>query len=185
MAREPELVNPGLPTGPISMSGDSSVPGYTGHLYSDATGMYRARFGTWEQHVLSVERERPGFIAWYRNPSGGQRALRIPYEATSGYAKLYPDFVFIHADEDGMPQASIIDPHGHHLADAGDKLRGLAKYAHDHGAEVARVIGVIRSGGGEFRLLDLKDETIRAALTGVNGKDAIEEVFAQHGAVYG
>jgi type III restriction enzyme len=183
MAREPELVNPGLPTSPISMTGDAKIPAYRGHLYSDGTGIYRVRLGTWEQHVLSVETARDGFAAWYRNPSGGQRALRVPFETGGGYGRLYPDFVFLHADDEGTLRPSIVDPHGYHLADAGDKLRGLAAYAEKHGADFARIVGVIRTGG-EFRLLDLKDPTIRVALAHATHKDGVEKVFAQHGAVY-
>lgn len=184
MAREPERVNPGLPTGPISMPGDAEVDAYRGHLYADAAGDYRARLGTWEKHAIEVESKRDGFVAWYRNPIGGQRALRIPYDTGSGWGKLYPDFVVIHANEDGELRASVVDPHGYHLADAAHKLRGLADYAARHGDAYSRIIGVIRNGSDEYRMLDLKDATIRAALVGVNGKEELESVFAQHGAVY-
>lgn len=184
MAREPELVNPGLPA-VITMPGDESVDSYGLHLYADGEGGYRTRLRTWEKCVLEVESARPNFVAWYRNPTGGQRALRVPYDTTSGYGKLYPDFVVVHADEQGRLRASIVDPHGHHFADAGDKLRGLGSYAARHPDALARVVGVIRNAHGEYRMLDLKDETVRASLVGINGKDAIEDVFAQHGSSYG
>ena len=185
MARDPEPVNPGLPTGPITMTGDDTISTYDGHLYSDKAGKYRAKFGGWEEHVIKVESARSGFAAWYRNPTGGQRSVRIPFEVTSGYGKLYPDFVFIHADDEGTLRPSIIDPHGHHLSDAGAKLRGLGAYAEKHGDEYARIIGVIKmTNADEFRFLDLKDATIRAALVGVSSKEQIEAVFTKHGSVY-
>ena len=186
MAREPETVNPTLPTGPITMPGDESVPGYEKHLYSDKAGIYRCRLGVWEQHAYAVEAARDGFVAWYRNPTGGARALRVPYKtnSNSGWGKMYPDFIVIHADDDGTLRPSIIDPHGHHLADAGDKLRGLAAYADKHGAEYARIIGVIKTADGTYRMLDLKDATIRAAIKDASGQEAIEQVFTQHGATY-
>lgn len=184
MAREPELVHPGLPTGPISMTGDAAVRTYERHLYSDAAGLFRVHLPTWEEHALSVEMARAGFTAWYRNPTGGQRALRIPFDTGSGYGKLYPDLIVVHVDDDGHLRLSIVDPHGHHLIDAGDKLRGLAAFAALHSGAFARVLGVIRNGDGEYRMLDLKDATIRAALVGVKSKDDIENVYAQYGAGY-
>ncbi len=183
MARAPELVNPGLPTGAITMPGGDTVPAYDKHLYSDATGKFRAKFGTWERHALAVESARTGFVAWYRNPTGGQRALRVPYNTGNGYGKMYPDFIVLHEDE-GELRGSIIDPHGHHLADAAGKLRGLGEYAEKHGAAYARIIGVIADSSGNFRMLDLKDETVRAALLDVSNQNDIEQVYAKHGAAY-
>jgi len=184
MAREPEQVNPGLPMGAISMPGDASVPQYEKHLYSDKAGNFRARLGGWEEYALKVEASRPGFVGWYRNPTGGQRALRIPYVTGGAYGKLYPDFVVLHTDEGGQIKASIVDPHGHHLADSGDKLRGLAAYADKHGDAYARIIGVIKDAAGEFRFIDLKDATVRAALRNANTKDEIEKVYTDCGSAY-
>jgi superfamily II DNA or RNA helicase len=184
MARVPEEVLLGLPRCPISMSGDTDVPAYKLHMYSDSRGDYRCILGTWEQHSLAIESERSGFVAWYRNPKGGQRSLRVPYESSSGYKPLYPDIVVLHRNGEGSVVPSIIDPHGHHLGDAGEKLRGLAAFAERHGESFARIIGVIRDTNNNYRLLDLKDSTIRALLEGVNSKDAIEALFAQHGSAY-
>ena len=184
MARAPELVTPGLPAGPITMPGDDTVASHDKHLYSDSAGRYRASLGTWEQHALDVEAARTGFVAWYRNPTGGQRALRIPYETGSGYGKLYPDFIVLHQDDEGDVRPSIVDPHGHHLADASDKMRGLAEYASKHGDSYARIIAVIKNSSGDFRQVDLKDDTVRAALKGIRNKDEIEDVFSQHGSSY-
>lgn len=184
MARAPELVTPGLPTGPITMPGDEAVEAHSKHLYSDGAGKFRARLGTWEQHALKVEAARSGFVAWYRNPTGGQRALRVPYDTGAGYGKLYPDFIVLHQDDNGKVRPSIIDPHGHHLADAPDKLRGLADYAAQHGTEYTRIVAIIKNAAGDFRQLDLKDATVRGALTAIRNQDDIESVFAQHGASY-
>ena len=184
MAREPEIVTPLLPTGPITMPGDETVDGYAAHLYSDSKDTYRARLGAWEKHALTVESARPGFVGWYRNPTGGQRALRVPFATSSGWGKMYPDFIVLHRDDDGTIRASIVDPHGHHLADAGDKLRGLASYADTHGQDYARILGVIKTADGHFRMLDLKDGTVRAALKGANGSDEIESVFTKLGSIY-
>ncbi|MGY1719279.1 DEAD/DEAH box helicase [Blastococcus sp. SYSU DS0552] len=184
MARQPERSRLSLPKGPITMTGDDQVPGYEKHLYSDGAGLYRARFTDWEKHVLMVESARMGFVGWYRNPTGGQRALRVPYESGAGFGRCYPDFVFVHTDDDEGLRISVIDPHGHHLADASDKLRGLAIYAQRHSASVARVVSVIRNSSGEYRMLDLKDPTIQGTLSGLRTQSEVEATFSDHGAAY-
>lgn len=184
MAQKPEEVKVSLPSGAISMPGDSAIATYEKHLFADKSGKFRAKLLSWEQHCLEVESSRDNFVAWYRNPAGGQRSLRIPYLKSDGYGKVYPDIVVLH-EVDGEVQASIIDPHGHHLADAGDKLRGLAQYAEAHGNAFARVIAVIKNAAGDFRMLDLTDEAVNEALQGIHTQSEIEGVFAGHGASYG
>jgi hypothetical protein len=184
MARQPEQVTPGLPTGPISMTGDNTVDAYEKHLYAASDGKFRTKLGSWEQHAIGVESARDGFVAWYRNPVGGQRSLRIPYDAGNGYGKLYPDFIVLHEGDDGVIRASIIDPHGHYLSDASDKLRGLATYAEKHGNDYSRVIAVIKNADGDFRQLDLKDATVRTALAKVRTEENIEQVYTQLGSAY-
>lgn len=184
MARTPELVRLGLPQA-ITMPSDASVPAYDKHLYSDAKGSFRTPGGEWERHVLAVELSRAETVGWYRNPTGGQRALRIPVKKTGDeFGKLYPDFIFFQEDGAGDVRASIVDPHGHHLSDAGQKLRGLAAYAATHGDEYQRIVGVIKTGAGEFRMLDVTDAAVRKALERVATKEEIEAVFDAHGANY-
>ena len=92
----------------------------------------------WEIDVLDKEMGRSAFQAWYRNPprpSGD--VLAIVYEnAQSHWRRMYPDFLFFHADSENI-KVSIVDPHGHHLAGALPKLRGLAEFAATHGVWVA------------------------------------------------
>ena len=61
---------------------------------------------------------------------------------------------------------SIVDPHGHHLADALPKLRGLAAFAETHGGFFYRVESVARPSNGGLRVLDLTDPNVRAAVRG-------------------
>lgn len=183
MAKQPEAVAPTLPA-IVTMSDADDIPAYADHLYAGTAAKFKAKLGTWEQHALAVEQGRAGFVAWYRNPTGGERALRIPFERGEGFGKAYPDFVFFHEDDAGEVQASIVDPHGQHLSDAGPKLRGLADYAEKHGDEYARVISIIKRGD-DFLFLDMADATVRAALADVGTKEEIEAAFASHGAKYG
>ena len=109
---------------------------------------------------------RSGFQAWYRNPprpSGD--ALAIAYQnAQDHWCRMCPDFLFFHGDSENI-KASIVDPHGHHLADALPKLRGLAEFAATHGESFYRIESVARMKNGTLRVLDFKEPYIREAIT--------------------
>lgn len=181
--RNPELTHPKLPA-VRTMPGEGT--GYVKHFFADATGNFVPAAKGWEVEVLDVELGRPDTAAWYRNPNSGNAALHVPYRdsgAPSGYSAMHPDFVFFAPNSDGVLSASIVDPHGHHLADAPAKLRGLADYAHDHGEDYDRILGVIKMNGA-FYQLNLKNPDVRSALKDVNEKAGIEQVFTDFGSLY-
>ena len=64
---------------------------------------------------------------------------------------------------DGTMVADLVDPHGHHLADALPKLRGLARYAETHAGAYRRIESVAE-GYGKLRMLNLKDAAVRQAI---------------------
>ena len=186
LAREPELNKPQLPTGSISMPSDVELPRIEGHLFSNDDGMFVVRFGSaWEERVVKAEIGREGFCAWYRNPTGGLRSIRIPFKDSGAlkYGKMYPDFIFFHMI-DNQIRASIVDPHGHHLGDASGKLRALANYAAVHHDAFDRILSVIKLPSGEFRSVEHKDESVREAIRNARTKEEIEEVFLTHGVNY-
>lgn len=150
------------------------------HVLSDAEGNFRADLKSWEEYVLQAELEH-GAIAWYRNPSYGKHSLQIPYTTAAGVAGLAPDFIFIHQVA-GELVASIIDPHGTHLADAAPKLKGLAQYAETHHQSFHRIqsIAVVE---GSYRMLNHRDPQVREAVAAHSGADA-ESLFVTHGSAY-
>ena len=92
----------------------------TGHLMSDVNGDFPVgSLNQWEIEVLDSEMGRPGFQAWYRNPSRpSSDALAVAYEdSQTQWRRMCPDFLFFHGDSENM-KASIVDPHGPHFADA-------------------------------------------------------------------
>jgi type III restriction enzyme len=180
-AREPEEVTLTLPSA-ITASGDD--PRWANHLYVDGDGQFPAKFTSWEEDALKAELNPDGtLVAWYRNPTGGERALRVPYEMGDLKKAMYPDFVFFHDTPDGI-KPSIVDPHNYSLGDVGLKWRGLGEYAAEHGEKYARIDAVIKDEAKTLLRLDLKDPTIRAALTHANDKDEILKVFKDHGGEY-
>lgn len=138
----------------------------TGHLMSDPDGNFPVHsLNQWEIDVLDKELSRDGFRAWYRNPARPSGdALVIAYRNSQGHwRRMCPDFLFFHGEGQDI-NVSIIDPHGHHLADALPKLRGLADFAAIHGESFHRIESVARMTNGVLRVLDVTDPNVRDAI---------------------
>jgi hypothetical protein len=149
----------------------AALPVFDGHFYSDEDGLFPAKLNDWETTVVATELNRPSFIGWYRNP---QRAvpssLRIAYKDDAGqWGSLQIDFLIISRRDDGTFGASIVDPHGDHLADAKAKLRGLAEYAEQFENRYVRIESIAKIGDGRLRSLDLMDPKVRAAVREFEG----------------
>lgn len=157
------------------------LPAYADHLLADRDGQFPMDYGSsWEARVLDVETARPGFLAWYRNPSAStQDSLGILYE--DGEQKIMrPDFLFFARNSDDTVGVSIIEPHGTHFADALPKLRGLADYAEDHGGFYQRIDSVAKVGDVLYAL-DLNHAATRAA---VRESDDLVDLYTTAGRKY-
>ena len=128
----------------------------------------------WETEVLDREMDRSGFQAWYRNPSRPSGdALAIAYKNDQGHwCRMCPDFLFFHGDSEYV-RASIVDPHGHYLADALPKLRGLAEFAATHRGSFHRIESVAQMKDGTLRVLDLTEPRTREAVKGAEDAEAL------------
>jgi hypothetical protein len=136
------------------------------HLMSDEDGNFPiGSLNNWETTVLDNERDRAGFLAWYRNPGRASGdSLAIAYKDGKGnWRRMCPDFVFFHGTETSV-KVSIVDPHGFHLGDALPKLRGLADFTVNYGDEFHRIEAVAQMKDKSLRVLDLKDQTVREAI---------------------
>ena len=141
-----------------------ALPRYEKHLMCDGEGMFPDELNNWEKTVLAAEMMAGDRIAWYRNPDrAAQESLGIVYDEAGTAKILRPDFVFFSQEADGSIVADIVDPHGHHLADALPKLRGLARYAENNGA-LFRRIEAVSEVDGKYRVLDLTKAEVRNAL---------------------
>lgn len=154
------------------------------HLYADRVdGMYPHIANGWEREILDAELGDPQLLGWYRNPSSGRRALRVPYVDTPKNA-VYPDFVFFHRGADGEISVSIVDPHGTHLADGVDKLHALASYAQRHGKRYARIDAVAKGRDGRLLRLNLVRVEDASAALSVQQASEIEDLFERLGTLY-
>ena len=178
MSPEPqviELKRPRVRTEETENADGNKLETRTGHLMSDGDGNFPiGSLNHWEIEVLDKEMGRSGFQAWYRNPprpSGD--ALAIAYQTTPGHwRRMCPDFLFFHVDNENM-NVSIVDPHGHHLADALPKLRGLAEFAATHGGAFHRLESVARMKDGTLRVLDLTKPSSREAIAKADATEAL------------
>lgn len=139
------------------------LPRYTGHVFADSEGMFPVELNDWERRVIEAEIARPGFVAWYRNPGSATPAsLRIAYQDDEDeWASLQPDFIIVSRRSDGSLGASIVDPHGDHLADARAKVRALADFAERYEDRFLRVDSIAKVGDGSLRVLDLTQPSVR------------------------
>lgn len=142
----------------------SPLPKYRNHLLCDEEGNYPADLNEWEKAVVAAESGRAGFLCWYRNPQQpGQSSLGVAYATGDQFKIVRPDFIFFARQHDGSVVADIVDPHGHHLADALPKLKGLAQYAGIHGNAYRRV-EAISEVDKKLRVLDLTQPDVREAV---------------------
>lgn len=151
------------------------------HLLSSSTGDYPVKLNEWEIHVLDTELQDENCLGWYRNPSSGSGALTLPYTMGGRHRGLTPDFVFFHKTDDGVV-SSILDPHAQSLSDSIPKLRGLAKYAKDHGDDYQRIESIIKVND-VFYSLNLKEKPVQAAVEAY--RDARPEaLYLEHAGKY-
>ncbi|WP_338538778.1 DEAD/DEAH box helicase family protein [Janibacter terrae] len=146
---------------------EKTLPTRQLHLMAanDEDHSYPVDLNEWEKHVLDSESKQPGFKGWYRNPARAtNESLAVAYKDNSGVWKaLRPDFIFFGSDHNGAVVADLVDPHGHHLADAMPKLRGLADFAEKFSSDFRRIESVAESGG-KMRVLDLTKPPVRDAI---------------------
>ncbi len=140
------------------------IPRFERHLLCDEDGLFPEVFNSWEEDVLFLELGRKEIVAWYRNPSrASQDSLGVTYEDGPDTKIVRPDFIFFAELPDGTIAADIVDPHGTQFSDALPKLNGLARYAEATDG-VYRRIDAIAQIDGTYRVLDLTEESVRAAV---------------------
>lgn len=168
-----ERVGIELPANDLAPGEDTEgnpYPTFERHLFADADGRYPVKLNDWETTVVTTELGRNSTVAWYRNPARAARsALRVAYQDEGGtWKSLQVDFLVMSKRDDGTLAASIVDPHGDHLADAKSKLRALADYAEHYGNEFLRIESVAKADD-KLRALDLQDAHVRAAVRAFEG----------------
>lgn len=158
----------------------ATAPTVDRHLMSDDAGVFPiGSLNEWEREVVVKELDRPGTVAWYRNPPRqSSDSVGVAYRDEGNWRSMHPDFVFF-SEIDGEVSPSIVDPHGHHLEDSVDKLKALARFASDYGAEFGRIEALSKIQG-KLRVINLQDPEVREHVESLdlpNGK--AEEVYSR------
>jgi type III restriction enzyme len=176
--RNPELADLILPDTKVVSEVDQV---WTKHVLANEEGIYPCAVKGWEPKVLAAEMRDRDLVAWYRNPTGGNGAVRIPYQVGPSYRPMYPDFIFFHQTDSGV-RPSLIDPHGYHFSDAADKLKGFATYAENHAGVYARMESIVEIDG-RLIALDLKSAAMRDAVRPVVS-GGLKDLYLSHGGDY-
>ena len=122
---------------------------------------------------------RKDTIGWYRNPSqASQDSLGVTYEDGSETKIVRPDFIFFVELPSGTIAADIVDPHGTQFSDALPKLKGLASYTEANDGIYRRSDAVAQIGGA-YRVLDLTEASVRAA---VGSAETVVELYRSEAA---
>lgn len=164
---------------------EKPLPTRMGHVLADSEGKYPFQPGSdWETQVLDKEATRPGYLGWYRNP-GSRRpdSLGISYEMDGQTRIVRPDFMFFQEMGDGAIAVSIVDPHGDQYGDALPKVKGLARYAEEHGGHYLRIESLAEVNG-KMRVLDLKSAATRKAVREAQDGGGVKSLYADHGGNY-
>jgi type III restriction enzyme len=196
-AKEPQLVDVVVPVSRIEMTfeldGDKKTPLPTRerHVLADEEGHYPiGKLKDWEVTVVDTELGRDSTVAWYRNPSSSTKdSVQIPWHDGERWHSMQPDFVFFAQSGDGKIAPVIVDPHGHHLSDALDKLRALADFAEEFGERFMRIEAVSKNEKGDLGtarkgklvMLDLLDKKVRAS---VRKSESAAAAYRDAGIVY-
>lgn len=179
-AKEPQLVDVVVPASRIEMTYElngeqkTPLPMRERHLLSDEAGRYPiGKLGGWEVAVLDTELSRDNTVAWYRNPSSATKdAVQVPWYDGDRWRSMQPDFLFFVQKAGGEIAPAIVDPHGHYLKDAHDKLKALADFAEDFGDRFVRVEAITKNDKGDLNtahkgklvMLDLLRPNVRTSV---------------------
>lgn len=152
------------------------LPRFEKHMLCGSDGLFPESFNSsWEEPVVLAELNRPGTLAWYRNPARpSQDSLGVTYEEGDELKIVRPDFIFFVRRPDGGVAVDIVDPHGIQFGDALPRMKGLARYAEKHPG-VYRRIEVVAKIGSTFRALDLTEPSTRAAVFSAETAKALYE----------
>lgn len=197
-AADPQLVEVAVPASRIEMTfeleGETKVPLDTRarHILCDEEGRYPiGKLRSWEVQVLDTELDRDNTVAWYRNPSSPTKdSVQVPWHDGERWRSMQPDFIFFAERGEGKLVPLIVDPHGHFLNDALDKLKALAGFAEEFGEQFMRVEAVSKNEKGDLGagrkgklvMLDLLDAETRAV---IGEADSAAAAYRDAGIEYG
>jgi type III restriction enzyme len=153
------------------------------HLYVEKDGNFRAALGSWEAAVLKEELANPAVVGWLRNIDRKPWSLEIPYESGGEICPMFPDFVVIRAEGEGLV-VDVLEPHRPDLDDNFEKAVGLAKFAQRHGALFGRIQMIRKkssAGGEHFARLNINKAAMIKKLLPITSNAQLNRLFEESG----
>lgn len=148
------------------------------HLYSTDKGEFAADLNGWERAFMEWTGEQEGFVCWLRNIPRRDWAFCVPYEISGhngGEKPFYPDFVIVRKKGKGYV-VDILEPHDDSRLDTWAKVKGLAKFADDHGVSFGRLM-VGRKVGDSLQVVDVADHKVREKARKMGAPADLEALF--------
>ena len=152
------------------------------HIYcSDDGGFNPSKMlNGWEKRILDAERDRPGFIGWFRNPESGEDRVAIPYrDGFNTYRSKAPDFIVFHKEKDQIA-CSLVEPHDISDSNSWCIAKGMADFAGEQGACFTRIELTIEVAG-KIKRIDVSKPSWRKRVQGVTNNEALKALFAEIG----
>ncbi len=144
------------------------------HLYATDKGEFAADLNGWEMAFMKWTQEQSDFVCWLRNLPCRDWAFCVPYEK-GGEKPFYPDFVIVRKKGKGYV-VDILEPHDDSRLDTWAKVKGMARFADDHGFYFGRLM-VGRKVGNTLQVVDVADHQIREKARKMGAPADLESLF--------
>lgn len=144
------------------------------HLFATEKGEFAADLNGWEMAFMKWTRAQNDFVCWLRNFPRRDWAFCVPYE-NGGEKPFYPDFVIVRKQGKGYV-ADILEPHDDSRLDTWAKVKGLAKFADEHGVSFGRLM-VGRKVGDALQVVDVADHKTREKARKMGAPADLESLF--------
>lgn len=162
----------------IAMRPDEGGVAYTDHLFVNREGKAVIKLNGWEKEVIQAEQGRSKFVCWLRNQPRASWALCIPYKMNGQFKSMYPDFLIVRKEEDGLV-VDILEPHDPSRTDNLGKAQGMAEYARQNPG-VGR-IQLIRIINGQIKRLDMSRSMVRDRVASAASDNELNHIFDDYG----
>jgi type III restriction enzyme len=146
------------------------------HMFANEQGEFAADLNGWEKAFMKWTREQSDFVCWLRNLPRRDWAFCVPYEK-GGEKPFYPDFVIVRRKGEGFV-VDILEPHDDSRLDTWAKVKGLAKFADEHGVTFGRLM-VGRKIGDTLQVVDVADHQTREKARKMGAPADLEALFEE------
>ncbi len=178
-SRDFKATEPSIPD-PLRIKTDKDALVHKNHLFVPEKGDFKAKLNTWETIVLAAARNGRGFAGWLRNYARKPWSIAYTYTNSEGQtAPGYPDFVVFRREGEHVV-VDLLEPHHTGSADSLAKVKGLCRFAEQHGDKFGR-IEWIKIEGSQIKRLNVNSALVRANVLATNVDSAIDSLFEAHG----